>query len=66
LTDLHLLLDFEAVANPDLEVRPSRRVHTVTLYLSSRSDLQIRIRHYFEVTLPKYEVGKYAVCILNP
>jgi hypothetical protein len=59
-------LDIEAVVNPDLEVRPSRRVHNVTLYFTSRSDLQIRIHHYFEVTLPKYEVEKYAVCILNP
>jgi len=63
---LHLLLDFEAVSNPDLEVRPNGRVRSMTLYFTSRSDLQIRIRHYFEVTLPKYEVEKYAVCIWNP
>jgi hypothetical protein len=30
--NLHLMLDFEAVANPDVEVRPRRRVHNVVLY----------------------------------
>jgi len=34
------------VANPDPEVRSSRRVHNAALYPSAGPDLQIRIRHW--------------------
>jgi len=33
------------VADPDLEVIPSRKLHNVVLYHSGRLDLRIRICH---------------------